>query len=386
MGDPKDGFFPVLAGNEELLGWATTTCPQAESIQGYSGPSELFVLLAPNREILSVDFLKSADTAGHVAKVKDDGDFWSQWDGQSETQAGAAHGVKIVSGATLTSEAMARGVAARFGAKGLDEWFPGPVEMEVVHRWYPEADGLSATEEKGVSSVNKSGTRIGTVLRSSRMGVLSRGFNGISDVLLALSPDEKTILGVALLESRDNLPYTRYVKEELQFADGFAGQSVALTINPEDPPLLVSGASVTANAVILSVEEMLRIYFKPAEKSELPWKSALAIAWIALGLVSGFSKRFGTYKWRIAFAGISVIAGLTLGWMVSQDQLVGWGRHGLSTGIALPLIVPHRRRSPRARLHREERLLQPHLPARRGTNAPWRAGEKTLLPPHPDSP
>ncbi len=123
LGDPQDGFYPVLSKKEDLLGWATTTYPQAEMIQGYSGPSELFILLASDRTILSVGFLKSADTDGHVSKIRDNDPFWSQWDGKTETGAGATRDVRIVSGATLTSEAMARGVAARFGAKGLASGF-----------------------------------------------------------------------------------------------------------------------------------------------------------------------------------------------------------------------------------------------------------------------
>ena len=339
LGGAENGFYPVLSENGNLLAWATTTYPQAQSIQGYSGPSELFVLLSPERSILAVEFLTSADTAGHVAKVRQDRAFWAQWNGNSETRAGAAQDVRIVSGATLTSEAMARGVAARFGAKGMNEWFPDGIESEVIRRWYPETATISPTREKGVSAVKEDGIRIGTILRSSRMGVLSRGFNGTSDVILALSADEKTMLGVALLGSRDNEPYVGYVKDELLYADGFAGKAVGSVFPPDDPPLIVSGASITAHAVILSVGEMLEKHFEEKAVAAFPWKSALSIVWIAIGLVVGFSKRLGSRKWRMGFAAISVIAGLTLGWMVSQDQLVGWGKHGISSGIALPLLV-----------------------------------------------
>ncbi len=171
------------------------------------------------------------------------------------------------------------------------------------------------------------------------MGVLSRGFNGISDVLLALSKDGKTILGVALLGSRDNQPYVGYVRDELLYADGFAGLPVDFSTAPDDAPLIVSGASVTADAVILSVDEMLAKHLKERKSEPFPWKSSIAIIWIAAGVFVGLGKRFGSRRWRMAFAGISVIAGLALGWMVSQDQLVGWGRHGLSGGIALPLLL-----------------------------------------------
>ena len=337
LGDSEEGFHPVLARDGELLGWATSTWPQAERIQGYSGPSELFVLLSPTRDVLAVTFLRSADTSGHVAEVRADMAFWKQWNGYSETRLGTHETPRIVSGATLTSDAMARGVAARFGAEGLDEFFPGAIRLTDVAKWFPTADRIQW--DGGEARVYAGEDFLGTVLRSSRMSVLTRGFNGPSDVLVALSMDERTILGVGLVASRDNQPYVDYVKEELLYADGFEGRSVTELIDPEDPPMIVSGASVTMYAVIVSVKEMLELHFRKETLPGIPWKSALAICWIALGVFVGVSKRAAGKKWRLAFAVVSVVAGLTLGWMVSQDQLVGWGRHGLSGSFAVPLLV-----------------------------------------------
>lgn len=339
LGVAKDGFFPVLDRDGDLLGWATTTHPQAEKIHGYSGPSELFVLLGPERKVLAVRFLKSSDTSGHVAKVLEDQAFWSQWIGRTETEAGRERSPVLVSGATLTSDAMARGVAARFGAEGLDVLFPAALQLAEVKHWYPAADAVAPAETAGVIHVRSGGKTIGTVLRSSRMGVLTRGYNGPSDVLVALSGDEKTILGIAMPASRDNEPYIGYVRDEIRYADGFAGKPVDLVIDPEEPPLLVSGASMTAYAVNVTVREMLASHFRAKPPMEIPWKPGLALAWIALGVVSAFSKRAGKPEWRLAFAVVSVAAGLTLGWMVSQDQLIGWGRHGLPTELAVPLLA-----------------------------------------------
>ena len=339
LGVVKDGFFPVLDRHGDLLGWATTTQPQAEKIHGYSGPSELFVLLGAERKVFAVHFLKSSDTSGHVAKILEDSSFWNQWNGKTETEVGQGRSPVLVSGATLTSDAMARGVAARFGAEGLDVLFPAALQLADVKHWYPAADAVVPAEAEGVFHVREGGKNIGTVLRSSRMGVLTRGYNGPSDVLVALSADEKTILGIAMPASRDNEPYVGYVKDEIRYADGFAGKPVDLVIDPEEPPLLVSGASMTTYAVNVTVREMLASHFRAKPPLEIPWKPVIALTWIALGVVSAFSKRAGRSKWKLAFAVISVTAGLTLGWMVSQDQLIGWGRHGLSTGLAVPLLA-----------------------------------------------
>ncbi len=327
----------MLDDEGEAIGWATSTWPQAEKILGYSGPSELFVLLDPARKVLATSFLGSADTSGHVAEVRADPIFWKQWNGFSETRLGAHDSPLIVSGATLTSDAMARGVAARFGAKGLDEFFPESIRPGDVEKWFPGADGMEWDE--GEARVLEGGKFLGTLLRSSRMGVLTRGFNGPSDVLVGLSADGKKILGVGLAASRDNQPYVGYVREEFLYADEFAGRSVAEIIDPEDPPMIVSGASVTMFAVIVTVKETLDLHFEKESRPSVPWRTGLAVCWIASGVFAGVSKRATAKKWRLAFAVVSVIAGLTLGWMLSQDQLVGWGRHGLSGDLAVPLLV-----------------------------------------------
>jgi hypothetical protein len=130
LGEAVDGAFPLLDRNGENLGWATTTYPQAEKIEGYSGPSELLVIFDTARRVKAVSLLHSADTAGHVAKIQEDRGFWNQWNGRPEAGLGAAPAPRIVTGASLTSEAMARGIAARFGAAGMEQWFPAELTTD----------------------------------------------------------------------------------------------------------------------------------------------------------------------------------------------------------------------------------------------------------------
>lgn len=342
LGDPVDGLFPLLDGEGETIGWAASTQPEAAAIHGYAGPSDLLVLLDVSRVVKGVRFLASADTDGHVAKVRQDAAFWDQWTGQNEAVLGAPAPPRVVSGATLTSEAMARGVAARFGAKGMEEWFPEPLSLESARKWFPGAERLAETPWPGVLRVEGGGRHLGTVLRSSRMGVSARGFNGLSDVLVALDAEESTVLGIGLLASRDNEPYVGDVKNEVLYADGFAGRPVAEVLAgapPESPFLFTSGASVTTGAVVLSVGEMLRRHVAEKARPVVPWRALLAIGWIALGLWVAMARRGSGKRVRLAYAVVSVAAGLGLGWMVSQDQLVCWGRHGLATGAAAPLLA-----------------------------------------------
>ncbi|HEX8311002.1 MAG TPA: hypothetical protein VF614_06785, partial [Chthoniobacteraceae bacterium] len=180
LGNPIDGFFPLQDGKGEQVGWITSTYPQAAQIQGYAGPSELWVIFNMARRVRAAGLLSSADTTGHVAKVRESASFWEQWNGRDESNLATAAKPRIVSGATLTSEAMSRGIAARFGAIGMDEWFPQPLTVDDAARWFPDAERLEPRRQAGTLLVMAGGRQIGTVLRSSRMGVNARGYNGPS--------------------------------------------------------------------------------------------------------------------------------------------------------------------------------------------------------------
>jgi len=342
VGEVSDGYYPLLDEDGNTVGWATSTFPQAQGVQGYSGPSELLVIYDTSWVVKGVRFLSSEDTDGHVRKIRDDSDFWEQWTGKPESSLGASPQPEIVSGATLTSEAMARGLAARFGAEGMDQWFPEPLKLADVAKWFPTADRIEDGGKSGTYVISQGGKKLGLVLRSSRMGVSARGFNGISDVIVALQADGDKVLGIGLLGSRDNEPYVSDVADEVKYADGFAGKSVDEVIGEDSEAsdsLFTSGASLTNYAVVESVQEMLRRHRADEADEGFPWKGSLAFAWIGLGVFFGFSKRGGKSRIRIAYAIISVVAGITLGWLVSQDQLVGWGANGFDIGVVLPLVV-----------------------------------------------
>ena len=189
VGDASEGFYSLLDSEGNPAGWATSTFPQAENVQGYSGLSELLVVFDTSRRVRGVRFLTSEDTDGHVRKIRDAADFWEQWTGKPESSVGDDPNPVIVSGAPLTSEAMARGLAARFGAMGMDQWFPEPLKPADVAKWFPSADRIGDGGEAGSYMVFDGDESLGTVLRSSHMGVSARGFNGISDVCLLYTSD-----------------------------------------------------------------------------------------------------------------------------------------------------------------------------------------------------
>lgn len=340
LGPPEgdDRVSAVLDARGEPVGWAAQTFPEARPVTGYAGPSNLLVVFDLTRRVAGVTLLESADTSGHVAKVVKDPGFFSQWNGRPQASLGAAGEPLVVSGASLTSEAMARGLAARFGAAGMDQWFPGEVPVETLRQWFPEAASLSGTRV-----LSADGRELGTLLRSSRMGVSVRGFQGASDVLLALEADGRKIAGAALQGSRDNEPYISDVRDGLLYDQPFAGMTVEEALAFESgTAVLVSGASRTAESVEETVKEMLRRHFAPppVEPPLLAPRDGVALAWIVAGLVIGLGPWRGRKRVRTAFAVISVIAGgLWLGLMTGQDQWIKWSMRGSAAGTALPLLA-----------------------------------------------
>ena len=329
---------PFSTPTGEAIGWAAQTFPEAKPITGYSGASNLLVILDASRIVIGTTLLDSADTAGHVAKITDEPAFFAQWNGRSQASLGSPGTPVIVSGASITSEAMARGVAARFGATGMDEWFPDEIDIETITPWFPDAATLS-----GDQVLSSSGKPLGTLLRSSRMGVAVRGFQGAPDVLVALDPTATTILGVAMPSSRDNEPYTTDVRDGLRFDTPFTGLTVKEALATETgTTLLVSGASRTAEAVEDTVKEMLTRHFSPPPKAtrSLDLRDSLALVWIAAGLVIGLGRLRGGKRLRTAFAILTVIAGgLWFGLMTGQDQWIKSAMRGSIAGTAIPLLA-----------------------------------------------
>lgn len=218
----------------------------------------------------------------------------------------------------------------------MDQWFPGEVPIGEVRRWFPEASRI-----EGSTVSNARGERLGELLRSSRMGVSVRGFQGSQDLLLALDGDR--ILGVSLLGSRDNEPYTSDVRDGLVFDTPFSGRSNEEILAAVPGELvMVSGASRTAESVEETVKEMLRRHFAPEIKAgpAIGWREGTAFAWIGTGLLLGLGPWRGSKRLRMLFSLVSVACGgLWLGLMTGQDQWIKWGMRGSIMGSALPLLA-----------------------------------------------
>jgi len=112
----RDGLF-VLDRQGRELGYVVRTQPYCRDIIGYCGVTDALVVLGPDWKILGITVHASDDTKEHVHDVVTDRRFLKKWNGMTwETAAGLdlkRAGIEGVSGATMTSMAIARSVKAR---------------------------------------------------------------------------------------------------------------------------------------------------------------------------------------------------------------------------------------------------------------------------------
>jgi len=96
------------------LGWVLRTSPAADGVIGYQGPTDAAVGFDPQGLVRGVLVLASYDNEPYVGYVRDDRAFRGVYRGMTlEQLAGvdpAATGVEGVSGATMTSQAVAAGI------------------------------------------------------------------------------------------------------------------------------------------------------------------------------------------------------------------------------------------------------------------------------------
>jgi len=104
----------VRAAHGIPLGWALRTSPAADRVIGYQGPTDALVGFDAENRVVGVAILESFDNEPYVGYVRDERAFRRLWRGMPiEELSGidpAATGVEGVSGATMTSQAVAEGI------------------------------------------------------------------------------------------------------------------------------------------------------------------------------------------------------------------------------------------------------------------------------------
>jgi len=109
-----EAVIRVRGADGTPIGWCLRTSPAADRVIGYQGPTDAIVGFDSENKVAGVAVLTSFDNEPYVGYVRDDEAFRGLWRGMTvEALAGmdpADHGVEGVSGATMTSQAIAAGI------------------------------------------------------------------------------------------------------------------------------------------------------------------------------------------------------------------------------------------------------------------------------------
>jgi Na+-translocating ferredoxin:NAD+ oxidoreductase RnfG subunit len=112
IGNPS--VLHIRNADGEVVGWCLRTSPAADRVIGYQGPTDAIIGFDDEDRIIGIAVLASFDNEPYVGYVRDDEAFRGLWRGMPIAELAGldpvAHGVDGVSGATMTSQAVAEGV------------------------------------------------------------------------------------------------------------------------------------------------------------------------------------------------------------------------------------------------------------------------------------
>jgi len=122
------GLHFVTDARGDTIGCLLTTSPETDAIIGYSGPNNVLIALDSRGVIAGIELLRSGDTAEHVQRVKGHPGFLRAFIGWKPSEAPPPK-VEGVSGATLTSFAIAESIEQRLAGAAPSLRFPEPLTL-----------------------------------------------------------------------------------------------------------------------------------------------------------------------------------------------------------------------------------------------------------------
>ena len=339
------------------LGFAATTAPGSNDMIGYSGPTHSLLALDSGGAITGLRILKSEDTPDHLAEVIRDRSFFAQFRGL--IMGDRLEKVHAVSGATLTSLAIAEGVLKRLGQESESLRFPEAITLEEVKRLEPQAVSLRPARgfRGGFEVIDAKGDRIAIATRTSPVADAIVGYKGPTDVLMLLSPDAKTLRSIRVRKSFETKRYLGYVTGDDYFMRLFDGKSIdqLSQLDFEKEKIEgVSGATQTswalaeglkqrANRLLSDLREQVPAYAKIRWR----WQDTGHLMVILSALVMAFTRLRGQAMARnLHHLFLVIYGGFWVGELLSQGLFVGWARHGVPWKNAPGLVLLGVRSSP----------------------------------------
>lgn len=341
--DPVRGLNTVFNAAREPLGTLLATSPETDDIVGYSGPNNLLVALNPDGAVRAVELLRSGDTPEHVEKVLRDPDFLHAFIGWRPTED-AAPKVEAVAGATLTSFAVAESLQRRLAGAATSLRFPEPVTVAEVTTLITNTVRLEP-DGRRLRAVDSQGRLLGFAIRTSPEADNVAGYRGPTELLVALSPDGRTISGLKIRRSYDTASYVDRVREDESYLNSFVGRTTAAlaTLDFRAAKIEgVSGATETSFAIAEGLKRRFQTSDTEPSKAGSAWmrKRDWALVGVMVGsLLMAFTSLRGNRWMRVAWQAVLIgYVGLASGDILSLALFGSWLNHGIALHAAPGLV------------------------------------------------
>jgi uncharacterized protein with FMN-binding domain len=338
---PQGGMQAVKDESGITLGHVMQTSPEGDDIIGYAGPTNTLIALDSRGKVLGLRILHSSDTTDHVAEVVGERAFFKQFTNKKAAEM-ANMPVDAVSGATLTSSAIAEGVLRRLGKSATTSLrFPDAITLDEVKKLEPTAANLRESKAHPGSQevLDAKGAVIALAVRSAPSSDGVVGYKGPSDTFMLMDAAGSTLRGIALRRSYDNEAYVGYVTGDTAFLktfDGMTTEKIASIDFNAAGVEGVSGATQTSYGVAEGVRVRAQALLKEKE-AKRGWWSLIRWRWQDTGhvvvILAAFVMAFTPMRGRawcrhLHHALLVAYGGFMAGEMLSQGLLAGWAAHG----------------------------------------------------------
>src|SRR5437773_1547232 len=349
--DAERGLHFVTDARGDTIGCLLSTSPQTDNIIGYSGPNNLLIALDSRGAIAGLELLSSGDTEEHVQKVKRDPGFLRTFIGW---KPGETLKIQGVSGATLTSFAIAESIQQRLAGAAPSLRFPEPVTLDEVRFLFSNATRV-VPDHSRLRVLDASGRLLGFAVRTSPQADNISGYRGPTECLVALAPDGRTITGVRVRKSYDTDSYVEQIRRAEPFLKRFVGRSIqelAACEFPKEKIEGVSGATQTARAVAEGLQRRITAELK-AQAPTPGWRPRPR-DWALAGIIAGAllmsftalrGHRWIRVAWQLLLVGYVGLVNHDLLSLALFDAWV-WRAAGVVTlviagiGLAASLFIP----------------------------------------------
>ena len=337
------------------LGRLVTTSPDADSILGYAGPSNVLVALDNQDKVVGTRILASEDTPEHVDTLRGNAAFEKAFkDWRPTTQP--APKLDGYAGSTLTAYAITESIQKRLSGNYVSLRFPTPLSLkEIQGAGFPAATGFEPNVPRLGWNLVRGPNRahLGYVVRSSPSADETIGYAGPSETLIAVEADGLRLRQVMLRSTYDTADYVSRIKEQEPDPQGrtffkdltrWSTREWAEFDFRKGELDTVAGATLTSYAIAKGLQARFAddAHGGRREKQDGAQRLRTAALWcfLAGALLMTFTPLHGRPVIRTAWQVLLVGGlGLWLGQLLSLGLFAGWARHGLPWTQASALLA-----------------------------------------------